>query len=259
MPEEILETPQPTQPTEQESTNWTKIILAAVLGLGLLAAAAYAGYYYGTQQIQPVTETTPVVSQPIPTPTPTPAPTPTSTPPIEGKTEDSKTYERADLGFSIDYPNSLGVIDDTAAYKSYLQEVDERCEREGGCGGGPRASWIISFVSVSDKEKMAAESPDFLDRPYQFRLSIFEGITIHALYGEKAPAGYFQHMTDYLMGGKMGLKQIQKGDPLYGQNPYLLYGVDNKDKTYSLMFPNRTDSAQDLEYTEKIVSTFKFL
>ncbi|MFH1960868.1 MAG: hypothetical protein ABIJ38_01400 [Patescibacteria group bacterium] len=60
MPEEVFETPQPQpkadrpldETPEQKSTNWTKIILAAVLGLGLLAGVASAGYYYGTQQTQ---------------------------------------------------------------------------------------------------------------------------------------------------------------------------------------------------------------
>ena len=82
MPEEILNTP---QPTESQSTDWPKVILAAVLGLGLLFSAAYAGYYYGVQQIQqtprpeadrPLDET-PVVSQPTLTPEPTPTPTST--------------------------------------------------------------------------------------------------------------------------------------------------------------------------------------
>ncbi len=49
MPEEVFETPQPVQPTEPKSIDWTKIILAAVFGLVLLAAAAYAGYWYGTE------------------------------------------------------------------------------------------------------------------------------------------------------------------------------------------------------------------
>lgn len=49
MPEEVFETP---QPTESKPTNWPKIILAVVLGLALLTGAAYAGYWYGMQQAQ---------------------------------------------------------------------------------------------------------------------------------------------------------------------------------------------------------------
>ena len=52
------------------------MILVAVLGLGLLAGSAYAGYWYGTQQVQPAEKPTPVVSQPVSTPTPEPTPTP---------------------------------------------------------------------------------------------------------------------------------------------------------------------------------------
>jgi hypothetical protein len=37
-------------PIEFKPTNWPRIILAAVLGFGLLAGAAYAGYCYGTCQ-----------------------------------------------------------------------------------------------------------------------------------------------------------------------------------------------------------------
>ena len=77
MPEENFETPQTTPPVKQKSTDWTKIILVAAIGLGLLAGAAYAGYYYGTQQVRPVEKPTPVVSQPTPTPTPTQIPQPT--------------------------------------------------------------------------------------------------------------------------------------------------------------------------------------
>ena len=40
---ETVETPQPVQPTETKSSNWPKIILVAVLGLGLLAGSAYKG------------------------------------------------------------------------------------------------------------------------------------------------------------------------------------------------------------------------
>ena len=54
MPEEVFETPQPTQPTEPKTTNWPRIILAAVSGFVLLATTAYAGYWYGTQQNQPI-------------------------------------------------------------------------------------------------------------------------------------------------------------------------------------------------------------
>ncbi len=91
MPEEIystIENPQPVQPTEQKSFDWPKIILLAVLGLGLLASSAYAGYYYGTQQVQESEE---------PTPTPT-------IPIAEDETTDWETYTNKNYGYTIKYP-----------------------------------------------------------------------------------------------------------------------------------------------------------
>ena len=113
MPEEILETPQPTQPvTESKSTDWTKIILVSVLSLGLLAGAAYAGYYYGTQQAQPAKEPTPAVSQPQPEADrpldETPA-EPTTAPVVEDETKDWKTYTETVHSFSLEYPSSWQV------------------------------------------------------------------------------------------------------------------------------------------------------
>lgn len=101
MPEEVLETPQPTQPTESKSTDWTKIILAAVIGLGLLAGAAYAGYYYGTQQVQQPEKPAPVVSPPTTKPTPTP------TPSVENETIGWNTYmypSKTGESYEVKYP-----------------------------------------------------------------------------------------------------------------------------------------------------------
>ena len=95
---ETLETPQPTQPTESKPTNWPKIILAAVVGFGLLAGSAYAGYYYGTQQVQQPETPSPVVSQPTPKPTPTP------TQPVTDPTAGWETYTDIERRFSFRYP-----------------------------------------------------------------------------------------------------------------------------------------------------------
>lgn len=105
MPEETFETLQPTQPvTEPKPTNWSKIISAAVLGLTLLTVVAYAGYWYGTQQIQQPEKPTPAVSQPTPIPTSTPTPEPTPTPNL---TADWKTYtypSKTGESYEIKYP-----------------------------------------------------------------------------------------------------------------------------------------------------------
>lgn len=92
------ETPQPTQPiAELKPTNWPKVVLVAVLGIGLLAGSAYAGYWYGTQQAQQIEKLT-AVSQPTPTPTSTP------TPPVRDETADWKTYTDKPHGISFKYP-----------------------------------------------------------------------------------------------------------------------------------------------------------
>jgi len=50
MPEETFETPQtPAKGWSSSGRNWPKIILAAIFGFALLCAAAYAGYWYGTE------------------------------------------------------------------------------------------------------------------------------------------------------------------------------------------------------------------
>jgi len=111
---ETVQTPQP-QPkvdrpldeTESKSTDWTKIILVAVLGLGLLAGSAYAGYYYGIQQVQPVKELIPAVSQPTPTPTPEATPSPTLPQP-EGEVIVPEPLVDTSNWQKKDYPN-LGI------------------------------------------------------------------------------------------------------------------------------------------------------
>jgi len=102
---ETVETTQPvqSQSTEATSTDWTKIIVAAVVGLGLLAGPAYAGYWYGTesanlknQSSKPQPKT-----QIQPTPTPTPEPT---TPPVIDPTINWKTYTNDSYGFKFKLP-----------------------------------------------------------------------------------------------------------------------------------------------------------
>lgn len=92
MPEETFEALQPTQPLEHKPTNWTKVILAAVLGFALLTGAARAGYWYGTESARLKSQ----ISKPIPVSQPTPTPSPTSTP---EPTADWKTYTSESASF----------------------------------------------------------------------------------------------------------------------------------------------------------------
>lgn len=97
MSEKVLETSQPTHPiAETKTTNYPKIILSAILGLSLLVGAAYAGYWYGTQQVQQPEEPIPPISQPTTKPISTP------TQPTTDPTASWKTYTNGDLYFK--YP-----------------------------------------------------------------------------------------------------------------------------------------------------------
>jgi hypothetical protein len=126
MPEEILETPQPRPKDDRpldgiQPTNWPKIILAAVLGFGLLAGAAYAGYWYGTQEISKLkTQISNLQLQtqdqeeltPEQTPTPTPIPVSMLAPLTEEETKSWKTYKSTTYGFEFKYPERLQVRED---------------------------------------------------------------------------------------------------------------------------------------------------
>jgi hypothetical protein len=109
MPEEIVATTQPTPPaTEPQTTNWPRVILVAVLGFGLLFGAAYAGYWYGTQEIsnlknqisnlQPNTQIQEV---------PTPQSVPSTTIPVSWE-----AYTNSELGYTIGYPPGWGYAEE---------------------------------------------------------------------------------------------------------------------------------------------------
>jgi len=115
MPEETIETPQPTQPAESKFTSWPRVILSAVLGFSLLAASAYAGYWYGAQQVQPTTEPTPIVSQPTQILTPTP------TQPLTDPTIGWKTYTNTEYGYSAKYPQEWDI--EETNYTGYLHTM----------------------------------------------------------------------------------------------------------------------------------------
>ena len=107
MSEETFETPQPTPPTESKSTDWTKIILVSVLSLGLLAGSAYAGYWYGTQQVQQPEKPSPVVSQPQPEADRPLDETPEPTSPVADPTADWNTYQKEGIAFTFKYPRNV--------------------------------------------------------------------------------------------------------------------------------------------------------
>jgi len=167
---ETFETPQPVQPTESKSTDWIKITLAAVLGFGLLAGSAYAGYWYGTQQVQPVEEPTPIVSQPQPeadrpldetpktTPTPTPEPTPIPVPSTPSSSElislvaqhKTRIIENSGtLAVDVEIKEPEPFYDDiyTVSF-AYLDEKGNYIPTEGGyvLVGKAGSKWVVGFA-----------------------------------------------------------------------------------------------------------------
>ena len=130
MPEETFETPQPTQPTEQKSTDWTKIILAAISGLVLLAGSTYAGYWYGTQQAQQVEK-------------PTPTPEPTTIPVVGDETEGWKTYTNSEVGYRVRYPEDASIDEDAGHPKPEELVGKKTCVH---------IKWGLGYVAISSPE-----------------------------------------------------------------------------------------------------------
>ncbi len=114
---ETFETPQTAQTTEPKSYDWPKIILAAVFGFVLLAGAAYAGYWYGTEsaKVEDQMSKPQLKTQDQEEPTPTPPPlfeaTPTSSQPITDPTAGWKTYTNEKYGFQFRYPSDYSLFD----------------------------------------------------------------------------------------------------------------------------------------------------
>ncbi len=141
---ENFEAPQP-QPEAgrplDDGRNWPKVILAAVLGFGLLAASAYCGYYYGTQQVQQVGTSTSAVSQPTPTPT--------STQEIEPYwyTKNWESYENTQMKFSVKHPKSWIKQEPTSVEEgwevSFSLPTDPTCQE---CFGEGWARLTITYV-----------------------------------------------------------------------------------------------------------------
>jgi len=107
MPEEISTTVEssPT-PTKEKSFDWLKVILAIIIGFGLLAVSAYAGYWYGSESAKFKSQISKpqLKSQSEPTAQPTP---PSPTPVVEDETKDWEVYRNEKYGFEIRYPSEV--------------------------------------------------------------------------------------------------------------------------------------------------------
>jgi len=95
-------------PTKEKSFDWLKVILAIIIGLILLSASFYAGYWYGTQseKSQLKSQNGPTAQSMPPSPAPT---TPTTTEPTDEVDETAgwQTFTSDAYGFSIRYPTDF--------------------------------------------------------------------------------------------------------------------------------------------------------
>ncbi len=232
MPEEILETPQPVQPVETKSTDWPKIILATVLGFGLLAGSAYVGYWYGTQQIQPVTEPTPIVSQPTTKPTPTPEPT---TPPITDPTAGWETFTDVERRFSFRYPPTWE-----------MNKVRGRMTGE-----------IVSFDFWGPTQKPNTELYDGIAVIFAERENTEDLSSKEYALKENPPerdTGVTESEETISVGGRTGYKLVVSG---LGKSILIYLPLGNK--ILEIIIFGAIDNAQYSNQYNQILSTFKFL
>ena len=224
---EILETPQPVQPTESKSTDWTKIILAAVLGFVLLASSAYAGYWYGTQQVQQPEKPAPVVSQPTPKPTPTPEPT--TTPVVEDETENWETYTNTVLSVSFRYPHKISEVIECETGSVFIVPLDRNfdpCQSSGG-----------RFYITA--EEAGFSLPDWYYRDYDIKT---ESVSI----GSKSATKY------------SGTISSEEPAPIPPSLYIIAVPMDTKTVLVNVEdYPGAKTLDNDL--VEQILSTFKFL
>lgn len=171
MPEEILETPQSVQLTEPKPTNWPRIILAAVLGFGLLAACASAGYWYGTRK----TRSTEVLVPPV-----------VQEPDMQSEEEPSSGTEVAQVLDLINLSNAWGLgtevysnpeIGIAFEYPRYftVNEIDTEKENREWAEKYPqpevkkpryRASFVVSLFTP---EIQVPEAEDMIESANVFR------------------------------------------------------------------------------------------
>jgi len=268
MPEETFETPQPIPPTAEplarsqsssrpevgrpldDGRNWPKIILAVIFGFALLIAAAYAGYWYGTESVkirpradQPLadksqTSKPTTVAQPTPKPTLTPTPT-------QDPTTTWKTYTNTKYKYTLKYPQTW--------YVSSLPGTDLVTFNEP------------LFSSECDYNKgQLCTNVYVLVATFNPKVGIYEGdIIIDAAEGDRVT-----NEVSLTLDGEVarGFEYWQEN---YGESGRLLYLVTaiHKNNKYTIMYEEERKSKEFLsgrdwenkEMLDQILSTFKFL
>ncbi len=256
MPEETFETPQPIQPIEPKSTNWPKLFLAAVLGFGLLAGAAYAGYWYGAQetsklQLKTQNQVTPT---PTPTPTPVPVPAPESTPaPVTDPTAGWKTYTNGTNGYAVKIPQDWIVDDHKGVFVSVPGEVTFTPPSEVGAegeAGDVFRTKVAILVMTTEKIRYTLNTQQQFDEWLTKSVSSGEGARLFKI-------------GDIRVGGLDAVTFVSRS--LAGDSAGAYYGVvtwfrkNGANYYLELYSTSENKASQFASIYNQILSTFKFL
>jgi len=257
MPEGTFETPQTAEPmVESKPTNWPKIILAAVLGFALLFAAAYTGYWYGTQEISNLRaelagEAGQLKTQNQVTPTPAPVPSPAQTPsPAEDETANWKTYTNTKYGYTLKYPQTLPLVKGPVP-DNLLDQLDR-----ASFGGMEKSGDANSGIVISIGTNITDASGDIIqcstgDQCVGKRLTI--------LGKDRADVAM---ESKRILGKDVSGFSYETITPLYTQKHYyFIFTSGSKVWEITLTANNYTGTDLDnvLEIFDQIFSTFKFL
>ena len=252
MPEEISTPAESSPPVAGKSVDWVKVVLVVIVGLILLVASAYAGYWYGIQsakvktQSQPTSSTTPTPSQPSITSNepPPPTSTPSANTPLENlQTEVIEYSPKASwpsytdriAGFVVQYPPNHKLAENVMEGQS----VDFlKCD-----GKGPNTGKMVCLPAFS------------IDIYHDY-----DGGSRRVWLTSKVPF-YRPYYQNFVINGAKALVAIE-GNP--GGSSWVSVAIPRGSTMVvvsetGLSWDPDTGRLPDLSYLKQILSTFKFL
>jgi len=159
----IEQNPQTPLPVSQNhNKNYLKVIGIGMSIVSFCIAIAVVGYFLGSNKNK-----TAKVSAPQITSTPTPTPDPTA---------NWKTYTNTDYNFSIKYPDTFKIDDNSANFPPIAIYLRNAAEQQTGEGGGkfnpyflvqvepekmPLDKYLIKYPNLVVKEKKTVNGIDF--------------------------------------------------------------------------------------------------
>ncbi len=142
-----------------------KKVFIAILGLGLLAALAYAGYWYGTQQVS--------------------APSPTA---------DWNTYQKEGIPFTFKYPkNAVLWGREEGVIQISLWGPTQESDAELSDGLSLRFHLPQTFGNQSLREYVEAVRTDYIAEESLVEISEAEEVTLNELVGYTFSTKYLEH------------------------------------------------------------------